>query len=621
MSLSIFSAHLYSERAFPNHISNFKLESAKYILQITEAPLEKTNSYKSEVSLLKAEIEDTVTLVSGKAILYFQKSKASSKLRYGDVIVFNGQLSELSGPKNPYEFNYKRYLSLKSIYHQAYADSSSWLRLDYSPSNPILKWSITLRQKLTQQIDSWDLSKDEKSISKALLMGYRFDIEDDLLQAYSSAGAMHVLAVSGLHVGIVYLVLLFLLRPLAKYKAGKKIRTIILIIALWVYALLTGLSPSVVRAATMFSFVAFALIYNRQTSVYNTLLASAILLLLIKPTYLFEVGFQLSYLAVAGIVWLQPKFRSFWYPPNWLLRQIWDITTVSLAAQIATFPLGLYYFHQFPSLFLVSNLMVIPLVILLMYVGLPTLILSSFGIVFDFLIKVYGWLLSLMNTCVLVVESWSSFLIDQIHISTIETVLIYTSLFFIFSWMFYGQRYRLLTGLTLFVCLQLFQMLENYSHQNQKVLTVYAIKNHSVLELSKGKQSSFIADDELDDKTLSYHVKPNWWANNTQNIHRISWEDDFQNQFSAKQNELLTFCHLIIWAPKTIVSTVPTANIWLIQNRDIHPPLEQKDNLPKQIIICSKTSFYHQKEWKNWCTQNGIEFINVLETGAYQLFI
>ncbi|MDZ7845920.1 MAG: ComEC/Rec2 family competence protein [Owenweeksia sp.] len=375
LSLGVLSSWLYTEKLMPHHLHEAPQMEQAYLLQLQENPQEKANSYGTRARLLAT----TDGKSSANIMLYLQKSTAAAHLQYGDRLLVHTTLNELSPPKNPHEFDYKNYLNLKSIYYQAYTDSSSWQLESRGHGVALIAFSKKLRNRLLSIIDRWQLGPKKEAISKALLLGYRYDIDDDQLKAYASAGAMHVLAVSGLHVGIVYLMAFYALSFLTQVRYGKVSRTGVLILLLWLYACLTGLSASVVRAATMFTFVAIGTSFKRNTSVYNTILSSAMLLLLIKPTYLFEVGFQLSYAAVFGIVWLQPKFESLWRPGNWPLRQLWGITTVSLAAQLATFPLGLYYFHQFPALFLLSNLMVIPLVTVLMYLGIITLLISLTG--------------------------------------------------------------------------------------------------------------------------------------------------------------------------------------------------------------------------------------------------
>ncbi|MGB0177492.1 MAG: ComEC/Rec2 family competence protein, partial [Owenweeksia sp.] len=554
---------------------------------------------------------------AGKVLLYIEKDSLSASLDYGDEIVYTGRLNELDGPQNPHEFDYRNYLNLKAVYAQAYVPASAWQLFKRREGFSLKGWSSEVRKYLLGVIGQWPLSEKEGSVTKALLLGYRYDIDDRLLRAYSSAGATHVLAVSGLHVGIVYMITYYLLFFLGKVKYGPFIRSVILVILLWAYALITGLSPSVVRAATMFSFVAVGTAFKRPTSIYNTLLASAMVLLVIKPTYLFEVGFQLSYMAVLGIVWLQPRFESLLKPQNWVLKQIWTITTVSLAAQIATFPLGLYYFHQFPALFLISNLLVIPLVTVLMYVGLVALVLSASGWMFKPLIAVYDWLLQLMNSSVEWVEGLVIFLIDQIHISRFELVLLYLFIGFGFAWLFKGGVWRLQIAKGIAVLLLVFQLIENYHLQEHPQLTVYAMRDHEAMSFMSGGKGVLVADSALlaDEDAMTFHVRHHLWANNTTQVDYLRWNDDLESGFFRKKGDWLCFNNELIWYCRSDYAHGPPAATWLVGKQSGSPSPEWSP--PKRIIIHKEVWPSLSREWKQWAAEKQVK-VEDLGEGCFQ---
>lgn len=554
-----------------------------------------------------------------KLMLYLQKTDAAKKLTYGDRILVNGSLNPLTPPMNPHEFDYKDYLNLKAIYFQAYADSSSWNVVSHNHGYLILKWAKDFRKSMLAQIDLWALNDDQKAVTKALLLGYRYDIKDELLQAYSSAGAMHVLAVSGLHVGIVYLMATYLLFFLNKVKYGPVSKTIILILLLWSYAMITGLSASVVRAATMFTFVAIGTGFKRYTSIYNTILGSAIVLMLFKPTFLFEVGFQLSYAAVFGIVWLQPRFQKLWKPNNWFLRQFWGITTVSIAAQIATFPLGLYYFHQFPTLFLISNWLVIPLVTFLMYIGLIALVISAIGWTWLswLFVWVYGWLLWAMNRGVSFIEEQASFLVDQIHITRFELVLLYVFITLLFTWLFQGKFYRLAAAMVVLVVFGGSQVLEAHQIQTQKQMVVYGVKNHAVLGFYENGKGVLVSDSVFwkDNDALTFHVKHHWWANDVEKVEFCDLSGDFTNDHFRKSQNLLGFAnsHFKLVGEKS--HEFDNTSCWIICGKS-YPP-DESSQKPECIILCGKQNYYQRQRWKEWASENEIECWDTQEQGAY----
>ncbi len=616
LSLGVVITHLYSERHFSNHLMELSPNESTYLIQLLDDPQEKERSMGVRAEVLAIEDSGQHLERHAKIMLYLQKTSAAKNLTYGDRIMLKGRLNELSPPMNPYEFDYKNYLNLKAIYFQAYADSSSWNLVSQNHGYLALKWAKDFRKTMLAQIDLWNLNEDQKAVTKALLLGYRYDIKDELLQAYSSAGAMHVLAVSGLHVGIVYLMATYLLFFLNKIKYGPVTKTIILILLLWSYAMITGLSASVVRAATMFTFVAIGSGFKRYTSIYNTILGSAILLMLFKPTFLFEVGFQLSYAAVFGIVWLQPRFQKLWKPNNWFLQQFWGITTVSIAAQIATFPLGLYYFHQFPTLFLISNWLVIPLVTFLMYIGLIALIISVIGWVPGFLVSIYGWLLWAMNGGVSFIEEQASFLLDQIHITRLELVLLYVFIVMLFTWFFQGRFYRLAGAIVVLIIFGCSQVLEAHQIRTQKEMVVYGVRNHPVIGFYENGRGVLISDSTFwkDDDALTFHVKHHWWANDVEQVDFCEIASDFSHTNFRKSGNMLGFANsnFCLVGEGEFASAAPC---WIVCGK-AYPP-NDISLVPECIVLCGKQNFYQRQRWKEWAAENNIECWDTYEQGAY----
>ncbi len=616
IALGLVLSYWQSEQHIERHYQ-LQSDATRFQLKILEQPVIKDRTIKAKAEVLASSNQDSILPSAGKVLLYFEKDSLAQQLRFGDQVLFQGRLNELNAPQNPFEFDYKNYLNLQAVYAQAYLSSSQWKLIGRQSGFSLKAWSAGVRRYLLGVINGWPLSQNEQAVTKALLLGYRYDISDNLLQAYSAAGATHVLAVSGLHVGIVYMLTYYLLFFLQKLPRGPLIRTLILLFLLWAYALITGLSPSVVRAATMFSFVAVGTAFKRSTSIYNTLLASAMILLIVKPTYLFEVGFQLSYMAVLGIVWLQPKFEALIRPRGWVVKQIWTITTVSLAAQIATFPLGLYYFHQFPALFLVSNLVVIPLVTLLMYTGLVTLVLSACGWLVVPLVAVYNALLKLMNQSVEWVEGWTFFLIDQIHISRVELVLVYVFLGYMFTWLFKGKARRLNLALSVALVLISLQLMENYQLQKRTDLTVYALREHSALSFIKAGKAVLVADSALlaDEDAMTFHIRHHLWASNVLDVHYLDWGADLETGFFRKKGNWLYGKDKTLWCYRSNNKVVPPADYWLVDKNSSAPASEV--NKPKGIIIHQKMEADLSAEWKAWAQDNDVKMIN-LENGYFQ---
>lgn len=394
---------------------------------VLETPQERERSYRSLLLLHSIKTDDSIIGTREKIQVYFEKSENIKQLKPGSQIIFDQQPQQIENRGNPYEFNYKKYLINKHIFRQVYLSKQNW-RLTGLKKNSVLVWAESIRDKLLKIYRDQKIGEQETNILSALTLGYKRELKRETKQVFSSAGAMHVLAVSGLHVGILFFTFTYCFGFLQKRKTGRFIYVVLAIGFLWCYALITGFSPSVLRACTMFSLIIIASNINRRANIYNTLAASACLLLVVNPNNLFEVGFQLSYMAVFGIVFLQPRIAGFWKIENKVGLFFWNLITVSVAAQIATFPLSAYYFHQFPTYFLLSNIVVIPAAMLLIPLGLGLLIFSPIpgvATVISFLLK---WIIKIVYFVLSTIES--------LPISTPGVVIHQTELFVILAILF-----------------------------------------------------------------------------------------------------------------------------------------------------------------------------------------
>ncbi|PCH96528.1 MAG: hypothetical protein COB85_03460 [Bacteroidetes bacterium] len=415
---------LDSERFAHSHILNsIQSESPEAILgEIISPPSIKGKWVQADLEVLGYYEKERLIPAKGRVRVKIEAGENAARLAYGDRIIFSSRLNVVEGPLNPEEFSYKNYLALQSIYHQAFIKEGNWKLLEARGDNSIIAYSSSLRTQLIGIFKKNDMGEKELAVASALILGDKSQLDTDLKSDYSKSGAMHVLAVSGLHVGIIYLVLNWLLGFITRLKNGVVIKATLIILLLWFYALLTGMSPSVMRATTMLSFLVIGKAMNQHTDVYNTLVVSAFLLLAIDPSLILSVGFQLSYLAVFGIVYLYPKFYHSWESSTWIMDKIWALTCVSLAAQLATFPLSLYYFHQFPNWFLLSNLIVIPLATAIIYLGILVFVTSPVQALSLVITKGMILAVGFLNDSVSMVRSlpWST--VEDVSISALETL-------------------------------------------------------------------------------------------------------------------------------------------------------------------------------------------------------
>jgi competence protein ComEC len=538
MSLGLFLSKVQDSSLNDNYFMNLSDGWENYLVKIEESPEEKENSIKCVVDVLQID-EDQC---SGRSLIYLQKDSISKSLQYGDLLYFNGRFNPIRSNGNPKEFDYARYLRIHDIHHQAYVKSEKWKLLG-NDGNALVKGVSSLRGYFSSLIKESGLSAKNSMVANALLLGQKEYLDKEVLRSYSSAGAMHVLAVSGLHVGIVMLILTSLMKPIKRFKYGKQFYLLIILGGIWFYALITGLSPSVMRAGVMFTFIVIGQELERDSTVYQSIMVSAFLLILFEPYIIFQVGFQLSYLAVLGIVYLQPKIENLIFVENKILHKAWQISAVSIAAQIATFPLGLYYFHQFPNFFLLSNLLVIPLAFFILILGISYLVLHQVPWVSDLLFWLFDGAISILNMGVEWVEKLPYSILWGISIEWYEVFLLYVTI--VMSSVAFIQRKTtfLLASLSITVLLLGLNVYEKVQWESENVICLYNVNNEVAIDVFYGRQNTFYSSNELfqDAEKLLFHVKHNWFYR-TGNESPNNWVDissvDFIN-VGSKQLSLL----------------------------------------------------------------------------------
>ncbi len=619
--LTIFKTEKYNA----NHFSKLVSGSVTVHARLAQSYIEKEKSLKMVLEVLEIKAPSGWIATSGKVMAYIKKDTRALQLKYGDELVFNSAFSEIPGIQNPGEFDYKTFLAFHNVFGQTSINTNAWLNLEKNSGNKILSCSYALRDRLLTVLTAEHVKDDEFAVGAALLLGYCDKLDADIISAYSSTGALHVLSVSGLHVAIVYIVFNWLLFFLDKIKHGHIIKAVVLILMLWFYSALTGLSPSVLRAAAMFSFIIIAKTFNRYTNIYNTLAASAFLLLTINPYLVMDVGFQLSYIAVIGIVYIQPKINSLYEPGNWLMEQVWTITSVSIAAQIATFPLGLHYFHQFPNYFLISNFIVIPVSTVIMYAGIALFAFSKIPFIAGYIAYGFSWSVWLLNASVKWIEKWPYALIQGISITVTETILIYGIIVFIFYYFTKKQYKYLVCGLCVSVLLIISQLTEQQEQFCQKKIIVYNIPKTSAIDFVDSKNNVLLTDSAFaqNESGLLFHVKHNWWdlgLNNSRIITgdiKVNALDITGNaiQFNNKRMAIIN----AKLQPSDQNTAVPLEVDYLVISQNPVLKIEEalKKYHPKEIIFDSSNSLYHVTKWKTECAALSQKYYSVMDSGAF----
>lgn len=496
----------------PNHLAN-KNHGDFVDIELLNHPEESARSYKVAARVRGVYNAGGYQQTTGQILVYYRKEQVFGWKR-GDRVLAARTPQEVKPPMNPYEFDYRRYLYRRGITHTLFLRDPSEVRLlSGGHGSRFGAWVEDSRKLLVGLLREAVQNDDAFAVSAALVLGQKDHLSREIRSAYSSSGAMHVLAVSGLHVGIIYLILVWLLRWLGTRGALGWLRLLFIITALWSYALITGMSPSVMRASTMFTAIAIAQGISRSTNIFNSIAGAALVLICFNPLITEEVGFQLSFAAVLGIVLLQPKIYALWHANNWLLDKMWQLTAVSIAAQLATFPLGVFYFHQFPNYFLLSNFIVIPAATVVLITGFITMASALIQPLFELLGFALNAIVSLLNWLIVSIENLPGSLTEGLFFSELMLLLVYLFLAFLTA-MIYRPKVQTVLTISLIIVLILAVRTEYLIHQkHQKLVLVAHVAGSSCVNFVDGEQNLVLVDESLmlNPEKLDFHLG-NFWV-------------------------------------------------------------------------------------------------------------
>ena len=480
----------------------------RYMATLLERPVKKINSYRTETILTHVVKGDSFLVVKEKFLIYFAESEKICGLGPGDRIVFERTPEVIVNKGNPFEFDYRKYVNRKAIYRQVYLGTDSWSNAGSDNRFRILVTAEKIRDYLLDIYVRNGLEGTEFEILSALTLGYRKSIDPEIKQVFAVTGATHILAVSGLHVGIVYLVFSMVFGFLKKGKNSRYLFLFLSVTCLWAFAFITGLSPSVQRAALMFSVVAAGENLHRPSNIYNTLLASAFILLSFNPNLLFDAGFQLSYAAVLGIVYFQPMLGALFHPPLRLIAYLWGLFTVSVAAQLTTFPLSASYFHQFPVYFWMSNLIVIPAAFMFIMLGILILVTSPFAAVSGFIAKIASFLVKGVYLSLQQIGELPGSLVSGFNFSSSSVV---TSVFLLLFIILFIETRRKSYLFLAFATLPVFILtgaFQKFINNQRKEIIVYN-SNHPLIHFIDGRTNFIMTSAEVLNAGLpTWEIKP-----------------------------------------------------------------------------------------------------------------
>jgi len=488
------------------------------VVTLSEPLSEKTKSWKANA---KAEFllqNEQKIPVKGNIIVYFRKDTASdeatnllNQLGYGSQIIFKKSLQEIKNSGNPDGFDYKRYALFQGITHQVFLKEEEYEILGGKKKTAFREFIFSTRENVLNILRKNIPGEKELGLAEALLIGYKNDLDQALVQSYTNTGVVHIIAISGLHLGLIYWLLGLIVKPLRKNKKLQWLPPVFIITGLWLFSLLAGAQPSVLRSAVMFTCIVLGQTLGRKNnSIYNTLAVSAFILLCINPFWLWDVGFQLSYAAVLSIVIFMRPIYNWFYFKNKALDFIWKLNAVTLAAQILTVPLGVYHFHQFPPLFWVTNFLAVPLSSLIL---LAEIFLCAISFIPPLAVsagKLISWLIWCMNSWVEKVEAIRFSLWDGLYISLPQAILLLAFAAGISYWLMEKSAKGLKIGLAALLGFAVLRSLSFMNANSQQKIIVYNVPQRRAIDFIDGRRYNFEGDKDLlaNDFLQNFHLKP-----------------------------------------------------------------------------------------------------------------
>ncbi len=601
-----------------NVVKNYQQQP---IIVTIQAPLvNKPKSYKALVSIDAVFNNNCWQPVSGNALLYFKKDSTALALKYGSQIVITKSLTPINNLGNPGGFNYQAYCNFQHIYYQAFIGNKQYQLLASTNVNSFNKWLFTVRDNVLATLKTYIHAANELAVAEALLIGYRDDLDRDLVQSYSNTGVVHIIAISGLHLGMIYGLLNLFFGWFKQYHATRIIKPIAIILVLWLFTLIAGAAPSILRSAIMFTCIVLGDAMGKRSNIYNTLALSAFVILVINPYSLWDVGFQLSYSAVLSIIIFYKHILQWLYFKNKLLKWFWALNAVTLSAQILTMPIIVYHFHQLPTLFFITNLVAVPVSGLILYAELLLLLTTWFAPLAKAIAWFTEYLLAWMNDFIIRVDALPFSVWNGLQIQMPQVILLYASIIAAAVWLLQRSSKALLVCLC-FTCVFFgWRYWDFMSKHQQHKLIVYNVPQHTAIDVIDGRDYKFVGDTALlqDGFLRNFHLQP------SRVLHRIAESDSL---YTTR-----VFCNIITANGKTIIiidKPLPkhlylpqkiTADVVILS----HNPKMYFSNLAqlfncKQYVFDASNPTWKINYWKKDADSLGLSYYVVAEKGAFEM--
>lgn len=585
-----------------------------FLVRVMDHPVVRARSVKVVAEPFNDSLRSCPSL--RRLLLYVQRSAASDSLQYGDVLALSTKFAPLEPPTNPDAFDNQRYMRRKGICYSGYVPEGAWQRVGNDVPNPLKDIAFQWQRKLSALFLQTGMSGAEYEIIKAILLGDDDTMEPDLKAAYASAGVSHVLCVSGMHVGVIFMILNFLLKPMDFFKSTRVVKAVLLLSSIWLYACITGLYPSVTRSATMFSFVTVGGLLRRNVNVFHSLLASLFILLALNPLLLFEVGFQLSYLAVFGIVTFQPMIADIYHCKTKVGNYFWELLSVSIAAQLSTFPISIFYFGQFPNYFILSNLSVISLSFIVMITGIGLLGLSFIPIVARGVATVLTFEIRIMNRIILFIEQLPGSVTHNIDYRMHQMLLLYLAIVLTLIAFQYQRKRMLLCAWAVMTLFAGTFVLRKMELLQQKEVVAYDVPHATALAFCYHQRGLMLSDSVLDFDHQSYKMAVQNHARRQHALWQFAAIDTnrLDLPFICKRGAALRYCDKTYYLLKkhcpvyAVESSLPVDYLVLCNNPTQSPEDVAAALHFRAVIADQSNGKFCIEKWRQWCDKNGVIF-------------
>lgn len=615
-------AFLYVERDIrqdPGWIGpNFSKNS---LLLRMEEPFElREKSWKTTATVIATiDSSGNIALAGGRILVYVRRTNSDSirwkRAATGQWALLHQWPQLIPAPGNPGQFNYQRYCQLDNITHQVFANDQQLLLLPRQ-TGKLAIWLHRIRSNVVRIIQTYISNPQASGLAEALLIGYKKDLDRNLLQAYANTGVVHIIAISGLHLGLIFVLLRFITRFLPTKGPYRWIKPVCILSGLWIFCLLTGAQPSVTRSAVMFSFMVLSDSLHRRTQAINTLCFSAFLLLIWQPNWLWDIGFQLSYAAVASlIIFMQPVYRLLSFQKKWL-DYIWQMNAVTLSAQIFTLPLCLYHFHQFPSYFLLANLVCVPLSSILLMACILLCVLSPFPPIATLVGQLINAGLLAMNEVVFFFQRLPAALNTNIPMDEWQAIFSFVAVASLSAFFLLGQRRARYPALFGFLALAVYGYCQKQQDADRLEWRLYQVAQQTVSDFVAGRKFVQWSVDSVDRNHSSYQFA---LANA-----RHGWKEMQPNEFPGLQLGTNTFTlgskRLYLLRQTVHSADIPTTDILCLADSAAIGRHFQLDSMRiRQIVASSSLSTYHSRQWRRAALKAGIPFHDVKTDGYFVL--